>query len=60
MSKLPTYNPQAHTGKQLNQQEIEQAMKDGIKHAYSQGSNPCITKVETCLKMAIVLALSRK
>jgi len=44
---------------QLTQTEIEQAIKDGLKQAYSQTSNPCITKVETCLKQAILAKLNR-
>ena len=46
--------------KQLTQTQIEQAIKDGLKQAYSQTSNPCITKVETFLKQAIITQLNRK
>ena len=46
--------------KQLTQTQIEQAIKEGLKQAYSQTSNPCITKVETCLKQAIITQLNRK
>ena len=48
------------TDKQLTLSQIEQAIKDGLKQAYSKTSTPCVTNVETCLKIAVLSALNKQ